>query len=327
MSRRPSRWLNPVPLLAVAFASATGVIALTAGTPSGRWTDVVHAVVGWSVPLLVAWTLAVRRPRLGLGGKVLPPLTVALAVCVGLAVATGLLHAGGVRRVPGVTTMQLHLGAGLGALGLVLAHLVVPRLRPSVDPSRRAFLRAGAGLAVAGGAVAAFETFVGADRRFTGSFEEGSDDPARMPATQWLGDEVPDVDATSWRLELPLRDLTYGDVDSFREPVRAVLDCTGGWWSEQLWEGIHLDALLPRRPEARSIVVHSVTGYRRRFPIDDAPRLLLATRVGGAPLARAHGYPARLVAPGRRGFWWVKWVHKIELSNRPWWVQSPFPWT
>jgi DMSO/TMAO reductase YedYZ molybdopterin-dependent catalytic subunit len=33
-------------------------------------------------------------------------------------------------------------------------------------------------------------------------------------------------------------------------------------------------------------------------------RLLLATRVGGAPLEPRHGFPARLVAPGRRGFWW-----------------------
>ena len=38
-----------------------------------------------------------------------------------------------------------------------------------------------------------------------------------------------------------------------------------------------------------------------------------------------HGFPARLVAPDRRGFWWVKWVVRIETSNVPWWVQSPYP--
>ena len=34
---------------------------------------------------------------------------------------------------------------------------------------------------------------------------------------------------------------------------------------------------------------------------------------------------ARLVAPDRRGFWWVKWVTRIALDDRPWWVQPPYP--
>ncbi|MGH2675460.1 MAG: molybdopterin-dependent oxidoreductase, partial [Actinomycetota bacterium] len=45
------------------------------------------------------------------------------------------------------------------------------------------------------------------------------------------------------------------------------------------------------------------------------------------PLDPGHGYPARIVAPGRRGFWWVKWVERVELSPVPWWWQWPFPLT
>jgi DMSO/TMAO reductase YedYZ molybdopterin-dependent catalytic subunit len=53
----------------------------------------------------------------------------------------------------------------------------------------------------------------------------------------------------------------------------------------------------------------------------------VATHVGGEPLSAGHGAPARLVAPGRRGFWWVKWIMAIDVDNEPWWWQPPFPLT
>lgn len=55
------------------------------------------------------------------------------------------------------------------------------------------------------------------------------------------------------------------------------------------------------------MVIGSVTGYRRRFALDGAASLLLATQVGGEPLSAGHGFPARLVAPGRRGYHSVNW--------------------
>jgi DMSO/TMAO reductase YedYZ molybdopterin-dependent catalytic subunit len=109
--------------------------------------------------------------------------------------------------------------------------------------------------------------------------------------------------------------------------VRAVLDCTGGWYAEQDWAGVPVAALLGGRGRARSLLVRSATGYGVRFPLADLERLLLATRVGGAPLSPRHGFPVRLVAPGRRGFWWVKWVVSIEVDPAPWWRQPPFPLT
>jgi Oxidoreductase molybdopterin binding domain len=55
--------------------------------------------------------------------------------------------------------------------------------------------------------------------------------------------------------------------------------------------------------------------------------VLLATHVGDRPLSAGHGFPLRLVAPGRRGYWWVKWVDRVELRETPWWWQPPFPVT
>ena len=57
----------------------------------------------------------------------------------------------------------------------------------------------------------------------------------------------------------------------------------------------------------------------------EAHSLIIATRCGGYPLDPGHGFPARLVAPGRRGYWWVKWVVAIDVDDLPYWWQSPFP--
>ena len=63
--------------------------------------------------------------------------------------------------------------------------------------------------------------------------------------------------------------------------------------------------------------VISHTGYRLSFALADARRFLLATTVGDEQLSHEHGAPVRLVAPGRRGFEWVKWVVRIELHGGP----------
>jgi DMSO/TMAO reductase YedYZ molybdopterin-dependent catalytic subunit len=152
-----------------------------------------------------------------------------------------------------------------------------------------------------------------------------------MPVTQWLDDRVPAIDASNWRLFVRagdgIRTWNYEELLRFDDRLRAVIDCTGGWYSEQDWSGVLVSRLLPDPVPGRSIDVASATGYGRRFPAGDAERLLLATRVGSRPLAAGHGFPVRIVAPGRRGFWWVKWVTELSITDTPWWLQWPFPVT
>jgi hypothetical protein len=168
----------------------------------------------------------------------------------------------------------------------------------------------------------------GGRRRFTGSHEIGSFDPAALPATQWLDDRPPVVPGehrvwfTAGGREWSL---STEDLDQCQKLV-ATLDCTSGWYSIQEWEGVSLADLIPPGAEG-SILVTSLTGYRRRFPLREARGLLLATRLGGDLLSASHGAPVRLVAPDRRGFWWVKWVASVRIDQRPAWWQSPFPMT
>ncbi|TMK92897.1 MAG: hypothetical protein E6G37_07420 [Actinobacteria bacterium] len=115
-------------------------------------------------------------------------------------------------------------------------------------------------------------------------------------------------------------------VERLRAGAGSGIVALGGWFAEQEWRGARLDRLLDGAV-GESIVVRSVTGYNRRFPRSGATGLLLATHVGDAPLSTGHGAPAPLVVPGRRGFWWVKWVTGIDVSDEPSWWQSPFPLT
>jgi DMSO/TMAO reductase YedYZ molybdopterin-dependent catalytic subunit len=332
---RAGRGTNLALLALLGSALGTGALAFANG---GRWAFAAlaaHGAAGLGIVLLSPWKSAISRRgvRRGRPGT---QASVVLAALVVVTVATGLVHAVGVW--PSLLAMQIHVAAALCSIPLAIWHVIARPVRPRrTDLSRRSLLRAGA---VAGGSVAAFGAIEGivratglpgADRRATGSYERGSFAPAAMPVTQWLDDADPRIDADGWRLAVLTADgarpFTYDEIRVYDDRVRATLDCTGGWFARQDWSGVRLDRLLQGVEDARSVVVTSATGYARRFPIDDANSFVLATRLGGEPLSAGHGFPARLVAPGRRGFWWVKWVERIEASSTPWWWQSPFPLT
>lgn len=323
----------------LAGALITGIMAYGFGRPWAGWVVAAHGVLGLGLVLLAPWKSVIARRGLRRRARG-SAASLVFATLIVVAVVSGVFHATGLLVSMGpVASMQVHVGSALLALPLGVWHVLARRVRVRpTDLSRRNVLRAGA-LALGSGAVYVategvmrLASLPGAERRFTGSHEAGSFEPATMPVTQWLNDAVPSVDPGRWRLVISadvgteqVNQWTYGELASYRDRVRATLDCTGGWYAEQEWEGIWLSRLIPSVGEARSIAVRSVTGYPRRFPVADLPRLLLATRVGGRPLDPGHGFPARIVAPGRRGFWWVKWVERIELSTVPWWWQPPFP--
>jgi DMSO/TMAO reductase YedYZ molybdopterin-dependent catalytic subunit len=333
---RAGRRTNLALLGLALIATASGSVAFGIGEPWVRWVVMLHAIAGLGIVGLVPRKAGIvaRGVRLHRSGST-PALV--LATLVAIVVISGFAHAAGLAVSVGpVSAMQIHVGAALACIPLMGWHVVARRTRPrAADLSRRNLLRAGV---VAGGAAATYgaievaihlAALPGAGRRATGSYERGSHVPRLMPITQWLNDRVPGVSTDRWALTLidaaGERRVGYADLIAHDHRMRAVIDCTGGWWAEQAWEGALLTELLVGLDSASSIEVSSITGYGRRLPAADAGRLLLAHRVAGAPLSAGHGFPARLVAPGRRGFWWVKWVDRIALSDVPWWWQAPFP--
>ena len=334
--RRPWTWrtTNLALLGVLAAAFATGVAAQATGSSRGAWVPVAHGAVG-----LVVVALLPRKSRVVASGmrrrRASRWASVALAALALATLAAGMGSATGVPGpVGGFESLWVHIALALLLIPLLAWHALARPVRPprAADLGRRTLVRAGL-LAAAGSAlytgldsVVRLADLPGAQRRFTGSRAV-----AAAPVTSWLDDAVPHVRGDEWRLSVTdaggTRSLSLDDlVASGTTAVRATLDCTSGWYATQTWAGVPVARLLTDvGPGHRSVRVRSLTGYDRYLPLSDLDHLVLAVAVGGAPLTPGHGYPARLVAPGRRGFWWVKWVVGIELSGRPWWAQSPFP--
>ncbi len=314
----------------------TGLISWAVSDQWNGWVARAHGVVGLSLLLLARAKLR-GSVRAGLRRRRWTRwVSVTFGVVVLATVAFGVLHSTGVWHGTGPwSALWTHSLLGFVAAGLLVWHLGTRPVRARlVDLDRRSFLRVGVvagaalGLYVAQEAVTRLVGLAGGRRRATGSYEVASHEPERMPEVIWLDDTPPsDTDADSWSLEVAGAAVTIASLRERAQPVTAVIDCTGGWWSEQSWDAVPLSELVAPGDRGRSVRVTSQTGYSRLFAPDELDDLHLAVGYGGDPLAPGHGGPVRLVVPGRRGPWWVKWVTSIEADGRPSWFQAPLPLT
>ena len=326
--RRAGRRTNVALLAVLLAAAATGALAFAAGTPiPARIATLTHGVFGLALVVLVPWkTVIVRR------ALVMRTTSLILLALIAICIASGLVQVFlGYGVLWRLTPMQIHVGSALLAAPLLISHLRRHRRQRlhRTDLSRRVLLRTGV---LAAGAAATYGMLEGIGRLLestsairiaTGSHRLG---PDAVPATIWLFDEVPAV-PTNHYVDVAGSAFSASDLAARSTTVAARLDCTSGWYADAQWTAVNLADLLPgdQLAAAASIEVISVTGYRRRFPAEEAGSLWLATGFQGEPLRAGHGAPVRLVAPNRRGFWWVKWVDAVKLSDVPAWGQPPFP--
>ncbi|MBS2963228.1 molybdopterin-dependent oxidoreductase [Actinocrinis puniceicyclus] len=129
----------------------------------------------------------------------------------------------------------------------------------------------------------------------------------------------------AWRLEVagprPFR-LSLAQLGALPQCEAALpIACVEGWSVNGRWAGVRLRDLLDRAGAAPGADIRIVSLERSGFyatttmPREYArdPLTLLALRLGGLPLSVDHGYPARIIAPGRPGVLQTKWVQRIEV--------------
>ena len=141
---------------------------------------------------------------------------------------------------------------------------------------------------------------------------------------------TPAIDIAAWRLRIfgMANDisLTWHELMALpQQEVRAGLHCVTRWSRlDNLWEGVAFSEIVrlsEPAPDARFVTIHCYGDYTTNMSLDLllGRDVLLAHSHDGRPLEPEHGWPLRLVVPGRYGWKSAKWVSGIELmaNDRP----------
>ncbi len=160
-------------------------------------------------------------------------------------------------------------------------------------------------------------------------------DPARLPPGQYITEKWPVLhagsvprynDLSTWTLQVfgeveNELELTWEQLNDLpRSDNQQDIHCVTRWSRfGARFEGVHwreVAALAKPKPTAAFVVAHAEHGFTSNVPIrflaDD--NALLVTHADGEPLTPDHGFPLRLVIPGKYFWKSAKWLRGIELS-------------
>jgi DMSO/TMAO reductase YedYZ molybdopterin-dependent catalytic subunit len=159
-------------------------------------------------------------------------------------------------------------------------------------------------------------------------------DPARLPPGQYLTDkwpvlhagDVPDTDLATWDLRIfgelgSPATLTWEQLQALPAvEVTQDIHCVTRWSRfDASFRGVHwseLAKLVQPKPSARFAIAHAEQGFTANVPLSylEDEQALLVYEADGEPLTAEHGWPLRLVIPGKYFWKSAKWLRAIELS-------------
>jgi DMSO/TMAO reductase YedYZ molybdopterin-dependent catalytic subunit len=168
---------------------------------------------------------------------------------------------------------------------------------------------------------------------------EAGYDPARLPPGQYLTEKwpvlhagsVPHTDLATWdfrvwgEVERELRLDWKQFLDLPTVEVMQDIHCVTRWSRfDTTFKGVPWSALrelVGQKPSARFAIAHAEQGFTANVPAASLEEegAMLAYEADGEALEPEHGWPLRLVIPGKYFWKSAKWLRGIELtaSDRP----------
>jgi DMSO/TMAO reductase YedYZ molybdopterin-dependent catalytic subunit len=136
------------------------------------------------------------------------------------------------------------------------------------------------------------------------------------------------IDRESYRLQVnglvekPLN-LTYEEITGLPQTSKVVdLNCVEGWSFTAKWTGVRIADLFEEAgamENVTTVIFYSADGYStsldKNYLLEND--IILAYRLNDVTLPPDRGFPLQLVAEGKYGYKWAKWIVRIELSDLP----------
>lgn len=135
------------------------------------------------------------------------------------------------------------------------------------------------------------------------------------------------IDIKNYRLEITglvdnPQSLTYQEVLLLPKVKRAItLYCVEGWDEHLLFEGVRLaDLFMKAKPQkgVKTIIFYAADGYSSSLSYNYVRKIdaMLAAKINGRTLDAMRGFPFQVVAESKLGYKWVKWITRIDLSDK-----------
>lgn len=142
---------------------------------------------------------------------------------------------------------------------------------------------------------------------------------------------IPKIEVDHWTLSVRgsverILNLTYEDLKDLPQVSEVVtLECFdntpgGGLIGTAIWTGVMVRTVLEKagvEVNAVKVLFYTSDGYSTSHTMKYAMKedVILALKMNDVALPREHGYPLRLVAPGKYGYKWAKWITQIEVAD------------